>query len=349
MLAARRILESFKNPWVLGFSTFGAAYGLYNYIDMTQSGTSYSLDVDLTGKTYIVTGATSGIGLKTTEELAKRHAMVIMACRNREKCIEKRRDVTLATKNKQIYCRQLDLSNFESIKSFVDKIDQEKFKLERIDGIIHNAGVMDEQKVVRQSGFENMLVTNYLGPFLMTALLMPKLLAQPHPVRIVFVNSNVINKVKALDLDNLNSDKEEKKWDGYEVYKQTKLASALFALELAERLGKSNVSILMTDPGRTRSGLDKGREEKFFLSRWLLKLVGFFMGERRPEKAVRPIMYAIADPEMNGKTKLFIDRERTPQEWNSLCEDKSLRERLWLIAEKWTNYRETAKQLNQRV
>lgn len=56
-------------------------------------------------------------------ELAKRNAMVIMACRDRNKCIETRRDITLKTKNKQVFCRQLDLTNFDSIKDFVVKID----------------------------------------------------------------------------------------------------------------------------------------------------------------------------------------------------------------------------------
>jgi short-subunit dehydrogenase len=59
----------------------------------------------------------------TATELAKRNAMVIMACRDRTKCIEARRDITLQTKNKQVFCRQLDLTNFESIRDFVVKID----------------------------------------------------------------------------------------------------------------------------------------------------------------------------------------------------------------------------------
>jgi len=346
MTFGSRLLAGLKSPWAVGFSTFGAAYGIYNIIDMTQSGKSYILEEDLTGKTYIVTGATSGIGLQTTSELAKRNAMIIMACRDREKCINQRRDITLKTKNKRVFCRQLDLSNLDSIKDFVAKVDSEKFKLERIDGIIHNAGVLDETKNLKPSGLENMTVTNFLGPFLLTALLMPKLLAQPHPVRIVFVTTNVINNVKGINLDDLNHDNiEKKKWKGFDVYKQTKLETAMFALELADRLKGSNISVILTDPGRTRSALDKAREEKFFLSRWALKLVGFLMGERRPEKAVRPIMYAVADPEMNGKTKVFINRERDEQPLNELCENKELRQRLWLIAEKWTNYKEYAKEI----
>lgn len=105
----------------------------------------------------------------------------------------------------------------------------------------------------------------------------------------------------------MNSEDGEKKKDPYDIYKHTKLASAIFAYELADRLKGSNISVLMTDPGRTRTKFDKAREERNFISRSILKLVGFLMGERRVQKAVRPIMYAVADPEMKGKTKIFIE------------------------------------------
>lgn len=100
---------------------------------MSQSGTKYELEADLTGKTYIVTGATSGIGQQTAEELAKRNARVIMACRlvesfskdairNREKCVQVRRDIVLGTRNKQVFCRQCDLSDPQSVEAFVSKL-----------------------------------------------------------------------------------------------------------------------------------------------------------------------------------------------------------------------------------
>lgn len=117
------LLNAFKSPWVVGFSTFGFLYGGYNVIDMTQSGKKYELKEDLSGKTYIVTGASSGIGRQTTEELAIRNARVIMACRDRQKCVSARRDIVLATKNKNIFCRTLDLSDFDSVQEFVNKIN----------------------------------------------------------------------------------------------------------------------------------------------------------------------------------------------------------------------------------
>ncbi|CAJ0586042.1 unnamed protein product, partial [Mesorhabditis spiculigera] len=193
-MALGRLVQGLKSPWAVGFSTFGLAYGVYNIWDSTQSGTKYELHEELTGKTYIVTGATSGIGLETTRELAKRGARVVMACRNREKCVQVRRDVVLETRNKQVYCRQCDLEDFDSIRNFVAKLSKGKFELDRIDGVLHNAAMMQTQRDINKDGIEKTLATNHMGSFLLTALLLDKLLAQKQPVRLVFVNSNVIDR-----------------------------------------------------------------------------------------------------------------------------------------------------------
>ena len=272
----------------------------------TQAGTKYEPDFDLKGKTYIVTGATSGIGQATVEELAKRNARVVMACRNREKCIQVRRDIVLSTRNKQIFCRQCDLADFDSIRTFVTKLSQGKFELDRIDGIVNNAAVMDDKRKLAKSGIEQMMMTNFMGSFLMTGLLLDKLFKQENPVKIVFLNTNVITRKCDIDFDNLNNETE--KFDGYEVYKKSKLAQAMFAKELSERVKGSNVSVVLTDPGRTKTGLsNKLNAQDFFLSRWLLKPISFLMGQRRPEKAVKPILYALADPEAEGLNGVFIE------------------------------------------
>ncbi|CAD5232382.1 unnamed protein product [Bursaphelenchus xylophilus] len=347
-MAMQRIISGLKSPWAVGFSAFGVLYGGYNIIDMTQAGSKYELEADLTGKTYVVTGATSGIGKETAEELAKRNARVIMACRNRQKCVSTRRDIVLSTKNRNVFCRQVDLENFDSIKNFVEKINNGKYALDRIDGVINNAAVMKSTRTINKDGIESMLATNYLGTFLLNALLLPKLLEQNHPVRLVFLNTNLVNKLKNVDIENFNSEPVEgKKFDGYEVYKTTKLAEAAFALELADRLKGSNVSVLLADPGRTATNLEKElSHNNFFLSRWLVNFTGFIMGRRKVQKAVRPVLYAVADEEVDGKTKIFIDRERKEQTWSELLDDPKLREKLWLIAEKWTKYTERALELN---
>ncbi|GMR57195.1 hypothetical protein PMAYCL1PPCAC_27390, partial [Pristionchus mayeri] len=99
----------------------------------------YDLAEDLSGKTYIVTGATSGIGQATAEKLAERNARVIMACRNRDKCAKVRREIVDETGNEQVHCRRCDLSDFDSIVAFVAQHSKGKFELDRIDGVVHNA------------------------------------------------------------------------------------------------------------------------------------------------------------------------------------------------------------------
>nr|CDJ84282.1 Short-chain dehydrogenase reductase SDR domain containing protein [Haemonchus contortus] len=344
-MAARRFIKGLTSPWSLGFSGFGLAYGLYHIWDATQSGTKYDLFENLEGKTYIVTGATSGIGQATVEELAKRNARVIMACRNREKCVQVRRDIVLNTRNKQVYCRQCDLEDFDNIRAFVQKLSKGKFELDRIDGLVHNAAMMDAERKVNKDGIERTFATNHLGSFLLTALLLDKLLAQDHPVRIVFLNTNIIGRKCELDFEDLNASS-RKKYDGFEVYKQSKLAAAMFARELAERLKGTNVSVTVADPGRTKSNLSSQMDgQTFFLSRWLLKIVSFGMGERRTEKAVRPVLYALADPAMEGVNGVFIDRERNEQPWCDSVEDAEKRRRLWNTSEVWTKLSERMQQM----
>lgn len=105
---------------------------------------------------------------------------------------------------------------------------------------------MEQDRAVNKEGVERTLATNHLGSFLLTGLLLDKLLAQNHPVRLVFLNSNIIDRKYvfvwsffirscALHFDDLNSE-HRKKFDGYEAYKESKLCQAMFAKELADRL-----------------------------------------------------------------------------------------------------------------
>ncbi len=126
--------------------------------------------------------------------------------RNREKCIQARRDIVVETKNRQVFCRQCDLADPESIRAFVAKLSHGdcasrgengvagKFELDRIDGLVNNAAVLDPSRSLTPSGIERTFAINHLGSFLLTGLLLEKFLAQkPTPVRIVFVNTNLID------------------------------------------------------------------------------------------------------------------------------------------------------------
>uniref|UniRef100_A0A0N5BC60 Retinol dehydrogenase 13 n=1 Tax=Strongyloides papillosus TaxID=174720 RepID=A0A0N5BC60_STREA len=344
MSTLSKIVEGLKSPWSIAFSVFGVTYGVYNVIDMTQSGEKYELKEDLEGKTYIVTGATSGLGKATAEELARHKARVIMACRDRNKCIQVRRDIVLATKNKNVYCRGLDLEDFDSVENFVKKISKGQHEIDRIDGLVNNAAIMERNREVNKAGIEKTMATNHMGTFLLTGLLMDKLLKQANNVRIVFLNSNIINRECNLDINDLNSEKD--KFDGFKVYKKSKLAEALFAKELSERVKDTNINVLMTDPGRSSTSLaEKYDGKSFFLSRWILKVVSIFMGERKPGKAIRPVLYALVDSDSFDMNGVFLDRERKEQEWPVQSEDGMLRKQLWVTTEKWTKFYDHLKNL----
>ncbi|PIC15033.1 hypothetical protein B9Z55_027138 [Caenorhabditis nigoni] len=85
--------------------------------------------------------------------------------------------------------------------------------------------------------------------------------------------------------------------------------------------------------------------QTFFLSRWLLKIVSFGMGERRTEKAVRPVLYALCDPETVEENGLFIDRERTLQPWNEVVLDSEKRQKLWNLSVSWSRLADHLAQL----
>uniref|UniRef100_A0A0K0FF79 Dehydrogenase/reductase SDR family member 12 (inferred by orthology to a human protein) n=1 Tax=Strongyloides venezuelensis TaxID=75913 RepID=A0A0K0FF79_STRVS len=344
MSAFSKFEAGLTSPWSIAFSVFGIAYGTYAVIDMTQSGEKYELKESLEGKTYIVTGATSGLGKATAEELARHKARVIMACRDRSKCIEVRRDIVLATRNKKVYCRGLDLQDFDSVEKFVKNISYGKSEIERIDGLVNNAAIIERNREVNKVGIEKTMATNHMGTFLLTGLLMDKLLNQTNDVRIVFLNSNVINRECNLDINDLNCEKD--KFDGFKVYKKSKLAEALFAKELSERVKGTNINVLMADPGRSKTSLaEKYDGKSFFLSRWILNGVSMFMGERRPGKAIRPILYALADCEALDMNGVFLNRERKEQNWPDQAEDKLLRKQLWVTTEKWTKFYDHLKNL----
>lgn len=121
------------------------------------------------GKIVLITGANTGIGRETAKELANRGAHVYMACRDLKKCEEAREEIVLESLNKNVYCRQCDLSSFNSIRQFARNFQKEQ---PRLDILINNAGVMRCPKSATTEGIELQLGVNHMGHFLLTSLLL---------------------------------------------------------------------------------------------------------------------------------------------------------------------------------
>ena len=196
----------------------------------------------LDGKTVIITGANTGIGLETAVDMAKRNARVILACRSVERGETAAVEVRKRSGNDNAVFVQLDLASLDSVRKFAAKILEGE---PRIDILINNAGVMAiPNRTLTQDGFEMQFGTNHLGHFLLTNLLLDRIKEAPS-ARIVNVSSKASERGR-LDLDNLNSEKSYSQWGSYGA---SKLANVLFTRSLAKRLQGTRVTANTLHPG----------------------------------------------------------------------------------------------------
>jgi NAD(P)-dependent dehydrogenase (short-subunit alcohol dehydrogenase family) len=192
------------------------------------------------GRRILITGANSGIGYAAALELARRGAEILLPARSLAKANDAiariRREVPSAVLTPAI----LDLASLASVRSFAGFIAA-NFPGQSLDLLINNAGVMAvPQRELTVDGYERQFATNYLGPFLLTALVYPHLKPRPG-TRIVTVSSGVANHGK-IQFDNLQSERVYKPMFG--AYSQSKLADLIFQLELQRRLTAAESPIL---------------------------------------------------------------------------------------------------------
>ncbi len=212
---------------------------------MTSSKWTASDLPSMTGRTAIVTGANSGLGLVTTRQLAKAGAKVVLAVRD-----TKKGEAAAATVSGDTEVRQLDLADLASVRAFADAWTGP------VDLLVNNAGIMAIPEYRTADGFEMQIGTNHLGHFALTNLLLPHLTD-----RVVTVSSQA-HRTGSIRLDDLNWEK-----GGYKpwaAYGQSKLANLLFTLELQRRLDDagSGVRALAAHPGYAATNLQSRSESR---------------------------------------------------------------------------------------
>jgi NAD(P)-dependent dehydrogenase (short-subunit alcohol dehydrogenase family) len=255
----------------------------------------------LRGKQAVITGASSGIGKATAKSLASLGAHVVLGCRNIEKGTAVAKEIISETGNKNIFVGYIDMTNFKSIVDFASRIDHCHY-------LVNNAGGIFKDQVF-VNDIELTMCTNYIGPHLLTNLMLPKIeqtstYDKSSECRIVFISS----KLESLGTTGgdytswiKNGPTPYEMWD---AYSNSKLCTMLNAFELSRRLTASNSKITVNaiSPGIVNTNfLD-------FLPSWQrvmsapIRHVIF----KSPTKAADGIVYAVSSKQLNGITGKFL-------------------------------------------
>lgn len=240
---------------------------------------------DQFGRRIIVTGANSGTGKETAKRLAGAGAHVVLAVRTVAKGEAAREEILAAHPQANVEVRTLDLADLTSVRSFASSVDG-------VDTLVNNAGVMiPPRRLATADGFELQFGTNFLGPFALTMLLLPRLLESTSP-RVATMSSIAANFGR-IRLDDPNW---QRGYNASRAYAQSKLADLLFAETLAETALNRGWSLLSTaaHPGFTRTNLqtagrnlDGGNRPP--IERTVIPSQGV-------EQGSEPLLFAAADP-----------------------------------------------------
>lgn len=200
---------------------------------------------DQRGRTAVVTGANSGIGLETARELARNGASVVMACRSVDRGERAADDVRRDVPDADLRVEHCDLASLESIRSFASRVEDDALA---VDVLVNNAGTMAIPRRETEDGFEMQFGVNHLGHFALTGLLLESLLdGRGQPARVVTVSS-ALHERGELDFDDLHG---ERAYDEWGAYAQSKLANVLYAYELERRFraAEANALSVAVHPG----------------------------------------------------------------------------------------------------
>jgi NAD(P)-dependent dehydrogenase (short-subunit alcohol dehydrogenase family) len=286
---------------------------------------------DQTGRTAVVTGANSGLGLVTACELARAGAEVVMACRNVPKGEAAAAEIRGVVPDAHVRVAELDLSSLDSVRSFAAALDAGGLDL-----LINNAGIMMAPQQKTADGFELQFGTNHLGHFALTGLLLERM-GKGSDARVATLSS-LEHKAGHIHFDDLQLE------HGYaprKAYRQSKLANAAFGVELDRRLraARSPVKSVLAHPGYSATNLQSTGPTGVMKA---LLAVSNRVVAQDAEQGALPVLYAataagVDDGEYYGPDG-FRELRGRPTKVNVIAEgrDAETGRRLWEASEKLT-------------
>jgi NAD(P)-dependent dehydrogenase (short-subunit alcohol dehydrogenase family) len=282
------------------------------------------VDADMTGKTVLITGATSGIGHETAAGLLRLGAHVVLVSRNAARGADARLRLIERTGSQEVDVLPGDLASQESIRALAASFLE---RYPRLEVIVNNAGVIEPRRELSSDRIERTLAVNVVAPFLLTNLLLERL-RESMPSRIVNVSSGAQDKA-TLDLDDLQF--ERRPYAMLKAYGQSKLALNVFTAELARRLPGSFVTVSAVNPGAVASNL--GNRGRFMGVAW--NVAKRFM--LSAAQGAESVVHLAASPEVTGWSGGYFVRDRKVRP-NPVVEDPEVGRHLWAILERLSYY-----------
>jgi NAD(P)-dependent dehydrogenase (short-subunit alcohol dehydrogenase family) len=288
---------------------------------------------DQAGRTAVVTGANSGLGLVAARELARAGAEVVLACRDTEKGEVAAESIRAAVPDASVAVEDLDLASLASVRAFAERLDAGH---ESLDLLINNAGVMAPPRRETADGFELQFGTNHLGHFALTGLLLGKL-AGREDARVVTVSSTA-HKLGKIDFGDLQRQRRYFRWT---AYGQSKLANVLFARELDRRLraAGSSVSSIAAHPGYADTNLQSAGPP--VIDRAVMAVSNRLFAQSA-EMGALPELYAATRPNLDGGLLIGPDGPNEQRGYpkvvspNKAGRNEATAERLWSVSEDLT-------------
>lgn len=295
-------------------------------------------NIDLSGQTIVITGGSAGLGIETARVLAACGAQIVSVVRNEAKGQAAAATIRESVPDANIEIAVLDLFDLDSVRRGADDIVK---RFSRIDRLINNAGVMACPLGRTAQGLDTQLGTNHLGHFVLTARLIPRLLAGP-PARIVNLSS-AGHRLSPIRFEDPFFEKED--YNKWIAYGQAKTANVLFSVALDKRFKDRGIRSYAVHPGAIQTELGRHMDEndvKDLMAR---------RGDRSPmifkqiPQGAATTVWAATAPELDGRGGLYcedcgvaetIEDPNLDQGVLSYALDEAAAERLWSLSEEWS-------------
>ena len=272
----------------------------------------------LNGKTAIVTGANSGMGLATVKALSDEGAAVIMLCRS-EKRGREALSKLMEKEDRKLDLILCDLGDYESIRSFARQVHE---KYDRIDILVNNAGFISLDRQETKEGLEKQFGVNHIGHFLLTTELLDLM---GEGSRIVNVASGA-HKTGKIHFEDINL---TKRFNVIKAYSQSKLANVLFTRELARRVKDRGITVNCCHPGAVATNIGIDRETGF--GKTVTGMLKPFF--QTPEEGARTAIFLAIDDSVKDITGEYFYKCK-PAKSSKRSKDPELSKKLYEFSEK---------------